>query len=111
MKKSGGVPPTVAQVAGYSAMLHYLRAVQAAGTLDGSTVVATMKATPINDFWSKNVKIREDGQAMRPMYLMRVKTPEESKSKYDIFEIKATIPPEDAWKPLSESACPFIRKT
>ena len=111
MKKSGGVPPTVAQVAGYSAMLHYLRAVQAAGTLDGPTVVATMKATPINDFWSKNVKIREDGQAMRPMYLMRVKTPEESKSKYDIFEIKATIPPEDAWKPLSESACPFIRKT
>ena len=111
MKKSGGVPPTVAQVAGYSAMLHYLRAVQASGTLDGPTVVAAMKATPINDFWSKNVKIREDGQAMRPMYLMRVKTPEESKSKYDIFEIKATIPPEDAWKPLSESACPFIRKT
>ncbi len=111
MKKSGGVAPTVAQVAGYSAMLHYLRAVRSAGTLEGPAVVAAMKATPINDFWSKNVKIREDGQALRPMYLMRVKTPAESKSKYDIFEIKSTIPPEDAWKPLSESACPFIRKT
>ena len=111
MKKSGGVAPTVAQVAGYSAMLHYLRAVQSAGTLEGPAVVAAMKATPIHDFWSKNVKIREDGQALRPMYLMRVKTPAESKSKYDIFEIKSSIPPEDAWKPLSESACPFIRKT
>ena len=111
MKKSNGVPPTVAQVAGYSAMLHYLRAVQAAGTLDGPAVVATMKATPVNDFWSRNVRIREDGQALRPMLLMKVKSPAESKSKYDIFDIKSTIPPEDAWKPLSESACPFIRKT
>ncbi len=92
-------------------MLHYLRAVQVAGTLDGPAVVAAMKAAPVNDFWSHNVKIREDGQALRPMLLMQVKTPAESKSKYDIFEIKGTIPPEDAWKPLSESACPFIRKT
>jgi branched-chain amino acid transport system substrate-binding protein len=110
-QKSNGVPPTIAQVAGYSAMLHYLRAVQAAGTLDGPAVVAAMRATPVNDFWSHNVKIREDGQALRPMLLMRVKTPAEAKSKYDIFEIKGIIPPEDAWKPLSESDCPFIRKT
>jgi branched-chain amino acid transport system substrate-binding protein len=92
-------------------MLHYLRAVQAAGTLDGPAVVAAMRATPVNDFWSHNVKIREDGQALRPMLLMRVKTPAEAKSKYDIFEIKDIIPPKDAWKPLSESDCPFIRKT
>jgi branched-chain amino acid transport system substrate-binding protein len=111
MKKSNGVAPTVAQVAGYSAMLHYLRAVQAAGTLDGPAVVAAMKAATVNDFWSHGVRIREDGQALRPMLLMQVKTPAESKSKYDIFEIKGTISPEDAWKPLSESACPFIRKT
>jgi branched-chain amino acid transport system substrate-binding protein len=110
MKKSNGVAPTVAQVAGYSAMLHYLRAVQVAGTLDGPAVVAAMKAAPVSDFWSRNVKIREDGQALRPMLLMQVKTPAESKSRYDIFEIKGTIRPEDAWKPLSESACPFIRK-
>ena len=110
MKKSNGVPPTVAQVAGYSAMLHYLRAVQVAGTLDGQAVVAAMKSAPVNDFWSRNVKVREDGQALRPMLLMRVKTPAESKSKYDIFELKGSIPPEDSWKPLAESACPFIRK-
>jgi branched-chain amino acid transport system substrate-binding protein len=111
MKKSNGVAPTVAQVAGYSAMLHYLRGVQAAGTLDGPAVVAAMKATPVNDFWSRNVRIREDGQTLRPMLLMQVKTRAESKSRYDIFDIKGTIPPEEAWKPLSESACPFIRKT
>jgi branched-chain amino acid transport system substrate-binding protein len=110
MEKSGGVAPNGVQAAPYSATLHYLRAVQAAGTLDGPAVVAKMKAMPINDYWSKNVRIREDGQALRPMYLMQVKTPAESTSKYDIFEIKGEISPEDSWKPLSQSACPFIMK-
>jgi branched-chain amino acid transport system substrate-binding protein len=110
MQKSGGVPPTAVQVAGYSAMLHYLRGVQTAGTLDGPKVVAAMKATPIHDFWSKNVRVREDGQAMRPMHLMQVKSSAESRSKYDIFKLIGDISPEESWKPLSESTCPFIRK-
>ena len=75
-------------------MLHYLRGVQTAGTLDGPKVVAAMKATPINDFWSKNVRVREDGQAMRPMHLMQVKSPAESQSKYDIFKLMGDISPE-----------------
>jgi branched-chain amino acid transport system substrate-binding protein len=110
MQKSGGVAPNGVQAAPYSAMLHFLRAVEAAETLDGPAVVAKMKATPINDFWSKNVPIREDGQALRPMYLMQVKTPAESTSKYDIFNVQGEISPQDSWKPLAQSACPFIMK-
>ena len=110
MQKSGGVPPNGVQAAPYSATLHFLRAVQAAGTLEGPAVVAKMKATPINDFWSKDVQIRADGQALRPMYLMQVKTPAQSKSQYDIFNVQGEIAPADAWKPLSESACPFVAK-
>ncbi len=110
MKRSGGVPPNGVQVAPYSATLHYLRAVQKAGTLDGTAVVETMKRLPINDFWSTNVKVREDGQALRPMHLMQVKTPAESKGKYDIFDVKGEIAPADAWKPLAESSCPLVHK-
>lgn len=110
MQKSGGVPPNGVQAAPYSATLHYLRAVEAAGTLDGPAVVARMKEMPIDDFWSKKVSIREDGQAMRPMYLMQVKTPAESTSKYDIFNVQGEVSPQDSWKPLSQSACPFIVK-
>ena len=109
MAKTGGMPPNAVQVAPYSAALHYLRAVQAAGTTDGPAVVAQMKQMPIDDFWSKSVQIRADGQALRPMYLMRVKTPQESTGKYDVFKVEGTIAPAEAWRPLAQSACPFIR--
>lgn len=109
MERTGGVPPNGVQIAAYSAARHFLRAVQAAGTTDGPAVVAQMKRTPIDDFWSKGVKVREDGQALRPMHLMRVKSPAESKSKYDVFKIEGEVSPEDSWRPLSQSACPFIR--
>jgi len=110
MQRSGGVAPNNVQAVPYSATMHYLRAVQAAGTLDGPTVVATMKEIPINDFWSSNVRIRDDGQALRPLYLMQVKSPAASTSKYDIYDIRGEIPPDEAWKPLSESACPLITR-
>ncbi len=110
MQRTGGVPPNGVQVAGYSATLHFLRAVQAAGTTDGPAVVAQMKRMPINDFYSKAVVIREDGQALRPMYLMRVKTPAESTSRYDVFKVAGEVPPDQAWRPLSQSECPFVRK-
>jgi branched-chain amino acid transport system substrate-binding protein len=110
MKLTGGLPPNGVQMAGYSAAMHYLRAVQAVGSTDGAQVVAQMKRMPINDFWSKDVKVREDGQALRPMHMMQVKSPAESKSRYDVFVLKEEIAPADAWRPLSQSACPFIRK-
>jgi branched-chain amino acid transport system substrate-binding protein len=108
MQRSGGVPPNNVQAVPYSAVMHYLRAVDAAGTLDGPAVVAKMKEMPINDFWSQNVRIREDGQALRPMYLMQVKSPAASTSRYDIYDIRGEVSPSAAWKPLSESACPLV---
>ncbi len=87
MARTGGVPPNGVQVAPYSAALHFLRGVQAAGITNGPDVVAAMKRLPINDFWSKDVQVRQDGQALRPMYLFRVKGPAESRSKYDLYTI------------------------
>ncbi|HZG29425.1 MAG TPA: ABC transporter substrate-binding protein [Ensifer sp.] len=102
--------PNEAHAGTYSAIKHYLEAVKAAGSDDGDAVMAKMKEMPINDFEMKNVKIRDDGQVMRPLYSARIKTPEESKGAYDYYEITGTIPAEDAWRPLSESACPTLKK-
>lgn len=109
MERSNGVVPTWIHAAHYSAMWHYLNAVKAAGTDAGPAVVARMKATPINDFEMKNVVIREDGQAMRPSYPLVVKSPAESKSKYDYYRIGPAIPPEQAFRPLSEGGCDFVK--
>lgn len=110
MERFNGQAPTFQQAGTYSAVLHYLKAVEASKSDDGPTVVAKMKLTPINDFAMKNVHIREDGQTMRPMYLVQVKTPAESTSKYDLYTIKGIIPPEQVWRPLSEGECPFVGK-
>lgn len=109
MERNNGVVPTWIHAANYSAMLHYLKALKAAGTDAGPAVMAKMKATPINDFQMKNVSIREDGQAMRPNYAVLVKTPAESKGKYDYYKIGAEIPPQQAYRPLSEGGCDFVK--
>ncbi len=70
--------PTMHQAGVYSSVLHYLKAVQAAGTDDAKTVVARMRETPVNDMFATNGKIREDGRMVHDMYLMQVKTPKES---------------------------------
>lgn len=111
MERYNGKAPTFTQAGTYSAVLHYLKAVQAAGTDDGSAVAARMKAMPVNDFSMKNVPIRQDGNVMRPMYLVQVKTPAESKSKYDLYSVKGVIPAEQLWRPLNEGGCPFINKS
>lgn len=102
--------PNEAQAGTYSAIKHYLEAIKAAGSDDGDAVMAKMKEMPINDFEMKNVKIRDDGQVMRPLYSARIKTPEQSKGAYDYYEITGTIAAEDAWRPASESACAALKK-
>jgi branched-chain amino acid transport system substrate-binding protein len=98
------------QIAGaYSATLHYLKAVQAAGTDEPKAVMAKMRETPINDFMTKNGKLREDGRVIRDMYLFQVKTPAESKSKDDIYKLVATVPGEQAYRPLKDGHCPYIK--
>ncbi|KWT95814.1 MULTISPECIES: ABC transporter substrate-binding protein [unclassified Variovorax] len=102
--------PTAIHAANYSSTMHYLRAVRDAGTDATGTVMAKMKATPVNDFFAKNGRIREDGRMVHDMYLMQVKTPAESKYPWDYYKRLATIPAADAFQPLAKSACPLVRK-
>ncbi|MBS0643613.1 MAG: ABC transporter substrate-binding protein [Acetobacteraceae bacterium] len=107
--KMGGMVPGLLHAGNYCAANHWLKCVKAAGTTDADAVVAKMKATPINDFYNTDVKIREDGRVMHVMYLWQVKPPSESKSKYDYCNLVATIKPEDAWRPLNEGGCPLVK--
>ncbi len=102
--------PTMVQAGDYSAVYHYLKAVKAAGTDDTMTVMAKMKATPVNDFFAKNGKIRDDGRMVHDMYLAQVKKPEESKYPWDYYHIRQVIPGDQAFMPLSESKCPLVKK-
>jgi branched-chain amino acid transport system substrate-binding protein len=103
--------PNMAQAGIYSATTHYLNAVKAAGTDETSAVMEKMRATPINDFFVKNGKIREDGRMVHEMYLYEVKKPSESSRQWDYYKLVATIPADQAFMPLSESKCPLVKKT
>jgi branched-chain amino acid transport system substrate-binding protein len=90
--------------------MHYLRAVAAAGTDDTQAVMDKMRATPINDFFAKDGRIRADGRMVHDMYLYEVKKPDESKEAWDYYKLVATIPADQAFTPLSESKCPLVKK-
>ena len=107
--KMGGMVPGLLHAGNYCAANHWLKAVQAAGTTDADTVVAKMKATPVNDFYNTNVKIREDGRVMHVMYLWQVKSPAESKYPYDYCKKLVTIAPDEAWRPLNQGGCPLVK--
>jgi branched-chain amino acid transport system substrate-binding protein len=109
MAKEGRMP-TMAQAGVYSTVAHYLKAVQAAGTDESEAVMKKMRETPVNDFFIKNGKIREDGRMMHDMYLVEVKTPAESKGPWDYYKVKGTIPADEAFQPLSASRCPLVKK-
>ncbi len=102
--------PTMVHAGDYSGTYHYLKAIKAAGTDDTKVVMAKMKATPINDFFAKNGKIRVDGRMVHDMYLAQVKKPEESRYPWDYYFIRQVIPGDQAFQPLSRSACPLVKK-
>lgn len=102
--------PTAIQAGVYSSTLTYLKAVQAAGTDNADAVMAQMKKEKINDLFAKNGYIREDGRMVHDMYLMQVKKPAESKYPWDYYTIKATIPGDEAYQPMSESRCSLAKK-
>ena len=102
--------PNMAQAGAYSATLHYLNAVKAAGTDATEPVMAKMKATPINDMFAKNGRIREDGRMVHDMYLFQVKKQAESKYPWDYYALKGTVPADQAFTPLASSACPLVKK-
>lgn len=105
-----GTPPNFIQFTDYGATLHYLKAVQAAGTDETKAVVAKMRELKINDPVTKDGWIRADGRVMRNAYLVQVKTPAESKGPWDVYKILATIPPDESIRPLDQGNCPLVEK-
>ncbi len=105
-----GHMPNMAHAGDYSSTMHYLRAVEAAGTDDADAVSKKMRSTPINDFFAQNGTIREDGRMVHDMYLWEVKSPAESKGPWDYYKLVKTIPAEKAFQPLSASTCYLVKK-
>jgi branched-chain amino acid transport system substrate-binding protein len=98
------------QAAYYSATTTYLKAVKAAGTTDSDKVMAEMKKMKINDFFAKGGYIREDGVLIHEMYVMQVKSQQESQYPWDYYKLIKKMSGEEAFGPLSDSTCPFVKK-
>ncbi len=105
-----GAMPTMGQAGVYSAVLHYLKAVEALkADADGSKVVAKMKELPTDDQAFGKGVVRQDGRKTHPMYLFEVKSPKESKGDWDFYKLRATIPADQAFRPMKEGGCPLVK--
>jgi branched-chain amino acid transport system substrate-binding protein len=105
-----GRMPTMPQAAVYSAINHYLGAIAAAGTDEAKAVMAKMRERPVNDFYVKGGRLREDGRLVHDMYLAQIKTPAESREPWDYYKILATIPGDQAFRSLAEGGCPLVAR-
>ena len=101
-------PPSLIQAGTYSGVLHYLRAAQAAGSVDAKGVAAKMREMPVTDMNNDKVTVRKDGRVMCDMYLMQVKTEAESKYRFDAYKLLRTLSGEQAFRPISEGGCPLV---
>ena len=112
LPRTGGVPPNMGQAGAYSAVRHYLNAVAALGPgtakASGRATVARMKQIPIEDDVLTNARIREDGRVVSDVYLFEVKQPAQSKGDWDLYNLRATLGPDEAWRPMSEGGCPMV---
>ncbi len=107
-----GRVPTENHAGVYSSVLAYLRAVRAAGSVDGERVVEAMRGMgTIDDPLFGPTTVRSDGRAVHAMHVFRVKAPSASKSRWDVYEPLATIPPDEAFRPLADGGCPLVGKT
>jgi branched-chain amino acid transport system substrate-binding protein len=105
-----GVHPSMVHAGVYSAVTHYLKALEALKSdADGAKVVAKMKEMPTEDRLFGKGEIRQDGRKIHPMYLFEVKKPEESKYPWDYYKVRATIPADQAFRPLNEGKCPLVK--
>ncbi|MBS0294220.1 MAG: ABC transporter substrate-binding protein [Proteobacteria bacterium] len=102
--------PSMIHAGDYSAVTQYLKAVQAAGTDDAQAVVRQLQRTPLKDMFAQNGKLREDGRMVHDMFLVQVKKPAESNYPWDYYKVMATIPGDQAFKPLSKSSCKYIKQ-
>jgi len=107
--RMNGQMPTTDHAGVYSSVLAYLRAAKAANTVEGDKVVAEMRKHTIDDDLFGPTDIRVDGRAVHNMYVFQVKTPSESKNKYDLYKLVQTIPPEQAFRPLNAGGCPLVK--
>ena len=103
--------PHMGDAGDYSSTMHYLAAVKAAGTDDATAVMSKMRELPINDFFAKNGRIREDGRMVHDMYVYEVKKPSESKGEWDYYKLREVIPGDQAFRPLKDSVCPLVKKS
>jgi branched-chain amino acid transport system substrate-binding protein len=102
--------PTMTHAGVYSAVSHYLKAVKAVGTSDSQAVLAKMHEMPVDDFFSRGGTIRRDGRMVHDMLLVQVKTPAESRYPWDYYKVLATIPGDQAFRPIAESECPLVKQ-
>ena len=104
-----GNMPTMVHAGVYASVLHYLKAVEAAGSKDSQAVMAKMKEMPSEDPLFGQGQVRQDGRHVHDMYLFQVKKPDESKANWDYYKVLATIPAERAFRPLAEGGCPLVK--
>ena len=105
-----GRMPTMVQAGVYSALTHYFKAIEATGSDDGPTVVKQMKSGPVEDFFARHGKIRDDGRMVHDMYLLQVKTPAESKGAWDYLKLVKVIPGDAAFRPMMPEECTYLKK-
>ncbi len=104
-----GRMPNMAQAGAYGAVIHYLNAVRDTGMDAAQTVLAKMRATPVNDFMTKDGKIRDDGRVVRDMVILEVKSPAESRGEWDLEKVIGTIPGSEAFQPMNPAACRLVK--
>jgi branched-chain amino acid transport system substrate-binding protein len=108
-ERAGGKMPSMVQAGVYASILHYLKAVEALKSKDSQQVMAKMKEMPTDDPLFGKGYIRADGRKIHDMYLFEVKKPEESKGAWDYYKLRATIPGDQAFRPLEGSPCPLVK--
>jgi branched-chain amino acid transport system substrate-binding protein len=109
-ERNKGIYPSMVHAGVYSAVMHYLKAVaDLKADSDGKAVVAKMKSMPTDDKLFGKGSIREDGRKIHPMYLFEVKKPAESKGEWDLYKLRATIPAEEAFRPLKDGGCSLVK--
>ena len=108
--QNGGKYPTMVHAGVYSAVTHYLKAVAALKSDDGTKVIAKMKEMPTEDTLFGKGTVRADGRKIHPAYLVEVKKPSESKGPYDYYKVRATIPANEAFRPMELGDCPLVKK-
>ena len=106
---NNGKYPTMVHAGVYAGVLHYLKAIEAAKTDDGTKVIAKMKELPTDDSLFGKGRVRQDGRKVHQVYLVEVKKPAESKAPYDYYKIRATIPADQAFRPEKEGGCSLVK--